>query len=208
LRNGFDGMADYEAVELLLTFFIPRVDVKERAKLLVSRFGSFRGVADANVEELASSEAVTRTVAENLTLLRKAGDHYLRQRALERLPLDDSTAIHAYCRSRMGALATEEFRVFYVDGKLRLIEDEQLDRGTVDRATVFPREVVNGALARKAPGIIVAHNHPTGDVTPSEHDKTLTRAILLAATTVGLTLHDHLVVGADSVFSFREEGLL
>ncbi len=124
-------MDDSEAVEVLLTFFVPRRDVKQAAKIAVKRFGSFRGVVDANEEELAEIDGIGRTTAANLKLVRLAADHYLRQRALVREPLSDRTALHDYCRSRMGHLPTEEFRVFYLDTKIRIVGDEQLDRGTV-----------------------------------------------------------------------------
>lgn len=208
LRLGFDGMDDYEAVELLLTFFIPRRDVKETAKLAVRRFGSFRGVLDADEQDLAGVDGIGPTVAANIRLVRLAADHYLKQRAKDREPLSDPSALYEYCRSRMGHLPTEEFRVLYLDPKIRIIDDEQFDRGTVDRANVFPREVVNAALKRNAAGIIVAHNHPSGDLAPSDHDKLLTRALVLAATTIDLKVHDHLIVGADGVFSFRSHGLI
>lgn len=208
LRVGFDGMDDYEAVELLLTFFIPRRDVKGIAKAAVRQCGSFRGVLDADEATLLQIEGIGPTAAANLRLVRLASDHYLKQRAHRREPFSDPVALHDYCRSRMGHLPTEEFRVFYLDSKLGIIHDEPLDRGTIDRAHVFPREVVNSALKHHAAGIIVAHNHPTGDVTPSEQDKLLTRALTLAATTVDIKVHDHVIVGADDVFSFRANGLI
>ncbi len=208
LRVGFDGLDDYEAIELLLTFFVPRRDVKQTAKLAVTRFGSFRGVVDADERELAEIEGIGPTTAANLKLVRLAGDHYLKQQATVRQALPDPTALYEYCRSRMGHLATEEFRVFYLDTTIRIIDDVLFSQGTVDKASVFPREVVNAALRRNAAGVIVAHNHPSGDSSPSEHDKLLTRALALAATTVDLKVHDHLIVAADDVFSFRSHGLL
>lgn len=208
LRLGFDGMDDYEAIELLLTFFIPRRDVKPIAKEAIRRFGSFRAVIDADEGDLAQIEGVGPAAAANLRLIRLAADHYLKQRAQERPALTDPTALKEYCRARMGHLSTEEFRVFYLNPKLGIIADEQLERGTVDRANIFPREVVNAALRHHAAGIILAHNHPTGDVTPSEQDRLLTRAVVIAAGTLDVRVHDHMIIGADDVFSFRENGLI
>jgi len=207
LRNGYAGMDDYKAIELLLTFFIPRLDVKTPAKRAVERFGSFRGVLDATPEELSKIDGIGRIAAENIRLVRLAAEHYLRQGTETKDPLVDIESLHGYCRMAMGSLAIEQFRVFYVDGAGRITK-QSISDGTVDRANVFPREVMHGALTQNAVAVIVAHNHPTGDPTPSEHDKMLTRALALAAETVGVRLHDHLIVAADAVFSFRSEGLL
>lgn len=195
-------------VEVLLTFFIPRRDVKETAKLAVEQFGSFRGVLDADERELSQIPGIGSTVAANMKLIRLAADHYLKQRSISREPLSDPSALHEYCRSRMGHVPTEEFRVFYLDTGLRIIDEEQISQGTINKANVFPREVVNAALKHHAAGVIVAHNHPSGELVPSEHDKLLTRALVLAAASVDLKVHDHLIVGADDVFSFRSNELI
>jgi len=207
LKNGFAGLADYKAVELLLTFFVHRRDVKGSAKSAIKRFGTFRGVLDATPQELTTIDGIGPVAAENLKLLRLAAEHYLRQKAEQANSFADPDDLYGYCRMAMGALAVEQFRVFYVDGAGRTTK-ESISEGTVDRANVFPREVMHGALSENAVGVIVAHNHPTGDSTPSEHDKLLTRALALAAETLGVRFHDHLVIGKDEVFSFRAEGLL
>lgn len=210
LKSGFAGFADYEIVELLLTLAIPRRDVKPAAKALLARFGSVRGVLDAPLEELRRVDGLGEVAPVALRLIRETANLYLQQAAEGGEPLREPDALIRFWRSRIGSLPYEVFEVAYLDSAGRLLRDgvERLEEGTVDRATVYPRRILEAALRRNAAALVVAHNHPNGEVNPSEQDKLLTRALTLAATTVSVRLLEHLVVSPDKVFSFREAGLL
>jgi len=210
LKSGLDGFADYEVVELLLTLAIPRMDVKKPAKALLERFGSLRGILDAPAEKLLAVPGIGPSTPTALRIIRAAATLYLQQGGEGQDSLAGSEHLENFWRMRLGGLQNEVFEVAYLDSALRLLRDgvETLQQGTIDRAAVYPRRVIEAALKRGAAAIVLAHNHPNGRVSPSEHDKTITRAIVLAAETVSLRVVDHLIVSADAVFSFRKEGLL
>ncbi len=209
-KTGLDGFADYEVIELILTLAIPRTDVKQPAKQLINRFGNLRGILDAPIEELRSVDGVGEVTPVALKVIRAAATLYLQQAAESVDSLADSQRLAEFWRMRIGSLANEVFQVAYLDSGYRLLRDgvEELEQGTVDRAAVYPRRVIESALRRGAAAIVLAHNHPNGNVTASEHDKLLTRAIVLGAETVHLKVLDHLIVSIDEVFSFRKAGLL
>ena len=208
LSNGLGAFADYEAVELLLTLAIPRRDVKEAAKLAIQRFGSFRGVLDAPIEELREVPGLGDVAATGLKIIREAANRYLREKSRETFSLADPDVLADYCRSALGPLRHEVFKAIYLDSGYRIITDETLEEGTLDRAAVYPRRVMDAAVRHGAATLVFAHNHPNGVVTPSEHDRTLTRALVLAAETLQIQVLDHLIVSQDAVFSFRQEELL
>jgi len=210
IRSGFEGFNDYEVVELLLTLAIPRSDVKQPAKALIARFGNLRGILDAPLEELQEIKGIGSVAPAALRIIRAAAALYLQQAAEGAECLADPDRLSAFWRMRIGALRDEVFEVAYLDTGYRLLRDgvERLEEGTIDRATVYPRRVVEAALKRGAAALVLAHNHPNGHLQPSEQDKTLTRALVLAAETVHLKIIDHLIVSADGVFSFRKAGLL
>ena len=210
LKAGFDGLAGYEVFELLLTLAIPRSDVKQPAKQLIARFGNLRGILDAPVEELQQVPGIGSVAPVALRIIRAAATLYLQQVAEDRDTLADPDALCQFWRSRIGSLSHEVFQVGYLDSGYRLLTDgvETLEEGTVDRAAVYPRRVVEAALRRNAAAVVFAHNHPNGDVQPSDHDKVLTRALVLAHQTVQIKVRDHPIVTTDDVFSFRAEGIL
>ena len=210
LKHGLEGFADYEVVELLLTLAIPRSDVKQPAKALISRFGNLRGVLDAPIEELREVPGIGGVTPVALQIIRAAATLYLQQGSEGQNSLADPDRLAAVWRMRIGALTNEVFEVGYLDSGYRLLRDgiDTLEEGTIDRAAVYPRRVIEAALRRGAFGVVLAHNHPNGAVTPSEQDKLLTRAIMLAAETVSLRIIDHLIVSAEESFSFRKAGLL
>lgn len=210
LKSGLAGFADYEVVELLLTLAIPRSDVKQPAKALIARFKDLRGILDAPLEELRSVPGIGNVTPVALQIIKAAAILYLQQSAEASDSLADSARLAEFWRMRIGALGTEVFEVAYLDSGYRLLRDgvERLEEGTIDRAAVYPRRVVEAALKRGAFAIVLAHNHPNGETTPTEQDKVLTRAITLAAETVSLRVLDHLIVSAASSFSFRKAGLL
>ncbi|MGH9768614.1 MAG: RadC family protein [Blastocatellia bacterium] len=210
LKAGLEGLADYEVVELLLTLAIPRSDVKQQAKRLIEKFGNLRGILDAPLEELQKVEGVGSAAAVALKIIREAANLYLLQAAEGQDVLSDATSLSDYWKMRIGSLQNEVFQVGYLDSAYRLLREgvETLEEGTVDRAAVYPRRVIESALRRGAAAIVLAHNHPNGNVQPSEQDKLLTRAVVLGAEAVHLKIVDHLIVSPDKVFSFRKEGLL
>ncbi len=210
LAQGLESFAPHEALELLLTLAVPRRDVKPQAKALLARFGGLKEVLDAPAGELARVAGVGAVAAAGLKVVREAAGLYLRQKAQGRESFADPAALEDYWRLRLGGLAHEEFHVAYLDSGHCLLKDgvEALERGTLDRAVVFPRKVMESALKRGAAALVLAHNHPSGEARASEQDKSLTRALCAAAQTLQMRVLDHVIVAGDSVFSFRRAGLL
>ena len=209
-KSGFAGFAEHEIIELLLTLAIPRSDVKQQAKALLNRFGSLREILDAPLTELRSVEGIGEVAAISLKVIREAATLYLQESSREVEVLRDPERLSDFWRMQIGHLKHEVFAVAYLDSAYRLFRDgvETLQEGTVDRAAVYPRRVVEAALKRQAAALVLAHNHPNGNVEPSEQDKVVTRAIVLAAETISLRVVDHLIVSASESFSFRKAGLL
>lgn len=210
MRSGLLGFAEYEIVELLLTLAIPRSDVKPAAKALIARFGGLRGILDAPLDELRAINGMGEVAPVALRIVRETASLYLQQQAETGLCLLEPEALAALWRSRISSLPHEVFEVAYLDSGFRLLRDgvEELERGIADRAAVYPRAVMEAALRRRAAALIFAHNHPNGKVEPSEHDKALTRTLVLAAETLQIRVLDHLIVAGNEVFSFRQAGLL
>jgi DNA repair protein RadC len=210
LKSGLDGLADYEVVELLLTLAIPRSDVKQPAKALIARFGNLRAILDAPIEELQTVNGIGAVAPVALKIIKAAAALYLQQSGEGQDSLADPSRLADFWRMRIGGLPNEVFQIGYLDSGYRLLRDgvETLEEGTIDRAAVYPRRVVESALRRGAAALVLAHNHPNGQVTPSEQDKVITRAVVMAAETVGLKIADHLIVSASASFSFRKAGLL
>ncbi|MBT3257432.1 MAG: DNA repair protein RadC [Deltaproteobacteria bacterium] len=210
LKTGIKGMSEHEVVELLLTLAIPRKDVKERAKRLLQQFGNLKGILDAPVEEIGKVKEIGSVTPVALKIIKSVATLYLQQDAENRDILSDPLQLSAFWRMRIGGLQNEVFQVGYLDSAYRLLRDgvETLEEGTVDRANVYPRKVIEAALRRRSAAIVLAHNHPNGNVEPSEQDKLLTRALVLAAEAVQLKIADHLIVSSTDVFSFRKTGLL
>lgn len=209
-KSGFTGFAEHEVVELLLTLAIPRADVKQQAKALLKRFGSLRGILDASLIELRSVQGIGEIAAISLKVIRESATLYLQEVSEEAEVLSDPEHLSDFWCMRIGHLKHEVFAVAYLDSAHRLLRAgvETLQEGTVDRAAVYPRRVVEAALKRQAAALVLAHNHPNGNVEPSGQDKVVTRSIVLAAETIGLQVVDHLIVSASATFSFRKAGLL
>jgi len=217
-KTGLASFQDYEAVEFLLTLAIPRKDVKEPAKEAIKRFGSFRGVLDAPIEELKKIPGVGEVAPLAIHFIREAANLYLqpktssdltlRRAEPETISLEDPKILSDYCRAALGAQPNEIFKVIHLDGRYRVIDLETITEGTIDRATVYPRKVMESALKKRASILVLAHNHPDGNISPSDQDKTITRALILAAKTLNIGILDHIIVSKDEVFSFRKEGLI
>ena len=208
LAGGAAPMPDYELLELVLFRAIPRRDVKPLARQLIETFGDFAGVLAASPLRLAEIPGVGDAVVTELKIIEAAAHRLSQARVLRRPVISDWQALLDHCRTTMAHRTIEQFRVLFLDTKNTLLADEEQARGTIDHVPVYPREVVKRALELGAAAIILVHNHPSGDPTPSEADITMTRAIDAAARTLSITLHDHLVIGHAREVSFRAEGLL
>ena len=206
--GGLGALPDYELLELFLFRSIPRGDVKPLAKRLLMRFGSLGGVLGASTAELRTVSGVGEALALDLTLLQEAGLRTAREQVVRRPVISSWHALLAYVKTAMAHETREQFRVLFLDKKNQLIADEVMNRGTVDHAPVYPREVVRRALELSASAVILVHNHPSGDPTPSAADIEMTRQVAAAARPLNIALHDHLVVGRDGVASFKALGLM
>ncbi len=208
MEGGAAAMPDYELLELVLFRAIPRRDVKPLARRLMDTFGDFNRVLSAPPARLTAVEGVGEAVLQELKIVEAAAHRMMRARVLQRQVISGWDAVVDYCHTTMSHRETEQFRVLYLDRKNVLIADEDQARGTVDHVPVYPREVVKRALELNASALILVHNHPSGDPTPSEADIAMTRQIEDAAQALGLTLHDHLIIGKSAELSFRSEGYL
>lgn len=208
LDGGAEAMPDYELLELVLFRAIPRQDVKPLARALLTAFGDFNGVLSADPKRLGEVPGAGPAVVSELKIVEASAHRLARARVLNRHVIDGWQKLLEYCRTTMARREIEEFRVLFLDRKNILIADEAQARGTVDHVPVYPREVVKRALVLNASAMILVHNHPSGDPTPSEADITMTRRVQAAAQALDVTLHDHLVIGQAREVSFRAEGLL
>ena len=208
LTGGAAALPDYEMLELILFRAIPRQDVKPVAHQLLDVFGDFNRVLSAPTSRLAEVKGVGDAVIDELKIVEAAAQRLARSRILQRHVISSWDAVLDYCHTTMAHRDTEQFRVLYLDRKNVLVADEAQAQGTVDHVPVYPREVVKRALELNASALILVHNHPSGDPTPSEADIAMTRQVQIAAEALGLTLHDHLVIGKSRELSFRSQGLL
>ena len=208
MSGGADAVPDYELLELVLFRAIPRQDVKPLARRLIERFGDFNHVLSAPPARLAEVAGVGEAVSRELKIVEAAAHRLARARVIGRPVISGWAALIDYCRTAMAHRETECFRVLYLDRKNTLIADEAQGRGTVDHVPVYPREVVKRALELTASALILVHNHPSGDPAPSEADIAMTIRVAAAADTLGLVLHDHIIVGKGAELSFRAEGHL
>ncbi len=201
-------MPDYELLELLLFRAIPRQDVKPLAHKLLEKFGDFNAVVSAPAARLAETKGVGEAVICELKVVEAAAHRLARARVMRRRVLSDWQALLDYCHTTMAHRDTEQFRVLFLDTKNTLIADEAQAEGTINHVPVYPREVAKRALELNASALILVHNHPSGDPTPSEADITMTQQINLACQALCVTLHDHIIIGKSQELSFRSEGLL
>ena len=206
--GGPDAVADYELLELLLFRALPRRDVKPIAKELLRKFGSFAEVIAAPEARLCEVSGIGVSVAVELKIVLAAANRLARGRVKGRTVLQSWSAVLDYCRSSMAFASVEQFRVLFLDKKNNLIADEVQQTGTVDHTPVYPREVVKRALELSASALVLVHNHPSGDPTPSQADITMTRQIIDIAKPLGIEIHDHLIVGKAGHLSFRAARLL
>jgi DNA repair protein RadC len=208
LAGGADALPDYELLELALYAALPRRDVKPLAKALLSKFGGFAEAIAAPRERLLEMRGVGDSVVAHLKIIHAAALRLSKTKVLGRPALSSWQALLDYCAAAMARNAHEEFRILFLDRKNALIADEVRGQGTVDHTPVYPREIVKRALELSASAIILVHNHPSGDPTPSRADIEMTREIVAAAKALRIAVHDHLVVGRGGTTSFKSLGLM
>jgi DNA repair protein RadC len=208
LEAGAEALADYELLELLLFAAIPRHDTKPVAKALLDRFKTYQGVLRAPVEALTEIDGVGESAAVAIKAVEAAALRLARKEMLDRPVLGSWTGVIDYLRMRMAHGEVEQLRVLFLDSKNGVIEDEELQRGTVNHTAVYPREILKRALEHGATALILVHNHPSGDPTPSRADIEMTRQIRDAAEKLGVALHDHVVIARGRHASFKTMGLL
>jgi DNA repair protein RadC len=206
--GGLAALPDYEVLELLLFRSVPRGDLKPLAKQLLARFGSLGAVLAAGPQALTTVRGVGEALALDLSLLHEAGLRAARETVARRPVISSWSALLAYVKTALAHEPREQVRVLYLDKKNQLIADEVSGHGTVDHAPVYPRELVRRALELSASALILVHNHPSGDPTPSQADIDITRQVVEAGRALRIAVHDHLVVGRQGVASFKALGLL
>ena len=203
LETGDQGLPDYEILELLLFRSIPQRDVKPLAKELIARFGSLSGVLGARRERLTEVKGVGDSVAADLKLVEAAGRRLARQSIQDKPVLGSWKDVIDYCHAAMAHADRETFRILFLDKRNHLITDEVQGVGTVDHTPVYPREVIRRALEVSATAIILVHNHPSGDPTPSNADIRMTQDIIAIAGPMGISVHDHIIIGRNGHASLR-----
>jgi len=205
---GTDALSDYELLELLLFRAQPRGDMKPIAKALLEKFGSFAEVISAPEKRLAEVDGVGEASITELKIVQAAASRLLRGRVKKRPVLSSWSAVLDYCRTAQAFADREQFRVLFLDKRNQLIADELQQIGTVDHTPVYPREVVKRALELSATAIILVHNHPSGDPTPSRADIQMTQQIIAVATPLGISMHDHIIVGKEGHASLKRLKLI
>lgn len=208
LKGGAEALADYELLEMMLFAAHPRGDVKPLAKKLLAHFGSFAKVIHAPQQDLQKLEGVGEAAITALKVAEAAAIRLLREEAKKGTIISTWTALLDYCMLAMAQQKVEQFRILFLNNKNELIADEVQQTGTVNHTPVYPREVMKRALELGAVSVILAHNHPSGDPTPSRADIDITNQIVEAGRGLGIAVHDHLIIGKFGHYSFKSQGLL
>jgi len=208
LHRGGDSLADYEVLEMLLFAALARGDTKPLAKRLLAEFGSLGAVLTAAPAELVRVKGMGEVSAASIKIVQEAVRRLALSALRDRPVLSNWQAVVDYCRIEIGHESVELLQLLFLDRKNRLIAAERHQRGTVDHTPVYPREVIKRALELGASALILVHNHPSGDPTPSRADIAMTKEIREAADRLSIAVHDHIVIGAGDHFSFKANGLL
>ncbi len=208
MLSGAGALHDYELLELVLFRAIPQRDVKPLAKRLLARFGDFNRVISAPPALVAEIQGAGDAVVQELKIVEAAAHSLAQARVLNKPVLSAWNTLLSYCKTSMAHRATEQFRILFLDRKNVLIADEEQQKGTVDHVPVYPREVAKRSLELNASAVILVHNHPSGDPSPSQSDIEMTQLVEQALNAVSVTIHDHIIIGIGRDFSFRSEGLI
>lgn len=208
LKGDEKGMPDYELLELILFGVIPRGDTKPLAKKLLKACGGFSGLLQADEEKLKAIPGVGEATIVALKAVHEAACRLLREETNTQPVLNSWKSIINYCHARMSHLSIEQFRLLFLDQKNKIIADEVQQQGTINRTPVFPREIVKRTLELGATSVIMVHNHPSGDPTPSQADIDITRQVIKAAQELEIHVLDHLIIGRFGHTSLREKRLI
>jgi len=207
-KSGIGGWLDYEVLELVLSYAIIRKDTKPIAKELMTRFKTINGVLDANRKEVESVSGISEHTTLFLKLLKDVAVLYLENGLHSKDLLSSPEVVFGYLKASLKGCVDEEFKTLFLNGRNQLIAVETLQTGTVNRFVVYPRKIVEQSLYYHAVGVIIAHNHPAGTLTPSKEDCAVTKAIKDALKTVDISLLDHVIIGGNDYFSFNKKGFL
>ena len=205
---GPHALADYELLEPLLFRFIPRVDTKPVAKELLTRFGSIAAILGAEERELMQVKKIGAMAARDIKVVAAIAKLSLKSEIRDKTVLSSWSAVINYCTATMAHEKIEQFRILFLDKKNVLIMDEVQQTGTIDHTPVYPREVIKRALEVSASAVILVHNHPSGDPTPSQADIAMTRTIMESAAPMGIVVHDHIIIGKDGHASLKGLNLM
>ena len=207
-KSSFGSLADYELLELILFLAKPRGDVKPLAKILLAKFGTMHRIFSAREEDLVGIDGVGSSVISSLKLVKELAARLLKEEIKETTIIQSWSALINYLKVTMGYIKTEQFRVLFLNKKNMLIADELQEVGTVDQVPVYPREIVKRALFHEATAVILVHNHPSGNTTPSQSDISMTKKIVTALAAINVEVHDHIIVSSNDFYSFKSNMLL
>lgn len=206
LASGLDGFHDYEIIELLLTLGTPRKDCKDAAKAAMVKFKTLHGVLEATQAELQEIDGVGPKNLFGIKLVKAVSERYQEKKLIDREPLTNSKELFDYLNNSIRDKQREYFKAVFLDSKNRVISVETLSEGTLNASSVYPREVISAALRNHAAALIFAHNHPSGDPKPSAEDTAVTRQLVYAGKVMGITVHEHIIIGHNSYYSFADQG--
>ena len=204
LNSGMSGWLDYEVLELTLSYSIARKDTKPLAKKLLSKFKTINGILDAEIQDLKNTPGISEHTALFLKLLKDITILYFEQGIRHKDLISSPSLVYDYLNTSIKGAFDEEFKMLFLDNRNQLIAIETMKTGTVNKAIVFPRKVVEKALHHHAVGVIIAHNHPSGNLEPSREDQESTKKIHEALKTVDISLIDHIIIGGNGYYSFRK----
>ena len=208
LTYGLSGFHDYEVVELLLTLGTPRKDCKDAAKAALKQFKSIQGVFEASAKDLCRVKGIGPKNIFGVKLIKAAAERYLEKKLISKDPINNSQELFDFLNMRIGERNRECFLVIFLNAKNKVSATEILFEGTLTASSVYPREVIRAALDHDAAALIFAHNHPSGDPNPSQEDVAVTRQLVFACRIMGISVHEHLVIGENNYFSFADNGYL
>ena len=206
LESGLNGFHDYEVIELLLTLGTPRKDCKEAAKAALKKFKTLQGVLEASTYDLCELDGIGPKNSLGLKLIKAVSDRFLEKKLIDKNPVNNSKELFEYLYHSIRDKAREYFKIIFLDSKNRVLSTETHSKGTLTASSVYPREVVYSALRHKAAALIFAHNHPSGDPQPSAEDIGITRQLVFAGLVMGITVHEHIIIGDNCYFSFADHG--
>jgi DNA repair protein RadC len=208
LKNGLDGFHDYEIIELLLTLGTPRKDCKPMAKKALKKFGSLKAVLEAETTELKEINGVGDNNVFGLKIAQSVARRYLADRIIDKDIVRSADEVMAYLKHSLRDKNREAFLVIYLNGRNQILKMEELFKGTLTTSAVYPREVVKRALDNNAAALVFVHNHPSGNPNPSQDDLSITKKLKEAAKAIDVSIHDHLIIAGNEVYSFADHGLI